>query len=392
MHPKPPRTKAEKPTAPEWTWGECPAGQPAVRWEHSARPLWVQVLPEHAALFLMEKSRYLLRSLDNGRSLWEGRLEDLPDELAHDVSGIVLAAQRDLRELEPKRGADRWRIRTGGVVTALVLSPDTVYAATRGPLVAISRQDGKQRWKVPSAWEPELQVHPEANLVVVDNPETETLLGLDVTTGETLWEHTADGQPVAAGPLVGGLIPISRHAAGVAAVDARTGETRWTLESEGAWEHPGVPLGDQLFFTDGAVWAVNAATGEVAWQRKLEEEEDQFFSIRVVPGAKPMLLAESWRGRLLALSPADGSLLWERRPGQAHGFAADDETLYLRLNISHEESGWAVAALDRGTGDLRWELRAPKLIPDLTLVGNLLVVELKNAALVLNVREMASAG
>ena len=101
MPPKPSRTKPEKPTAPEWSWGECPAGRPTVRWEHSARPLWVQLLPEHDALFLMEKSRYLMRSLDNGRSLWEGRLEDLPDELAHDASGIVLAAQRDLRELEP---------------------------------------------------------------------------------------------------------------------------------------------------------------------------------------------------------------------------------------------------------------------------------------------------
>ncbi len=324
----------------------------------------------------------------------EGRLPDLPDELAHDRSGIVLAAERDLRELEPKRGAERWHLRTGGVVTAIALAPDTAFVATRGPLVAYNRADGKQRWKTPCAWEPELQVHPDAGLVVVDDPETETIIGLSAETGERLWEHAADGQPVAAGPLAAGLIPISRHAAGAAAVDAGTGEVCWTLESDGAWEQPAVACGDSLFFTDGTIWAVEAATGAVRWQRALEpdtDEEDQFFSVRLVEGvegaggAEPLLLAESWRGRLLALSPADGSLRWERRPGQAHGIAADEHSLYLRLNISQADAGWAVAALNRGTGELQWELRAPKLVPDVTRVGGLLVVELKSAALVLRV-------
>ncbi|HEU4751545.1 MAG TPA: PQQ-binding-like beta-propeller repeat protein, partial [Armatimonadota bacterium] len=96
------------------------------------------------------------------------------------------------------------------------------------------------------------------------------------------------------------------------------------------------------------------------------------------------LLAETWRGRLLALNPADGSLRWQRAPGQVHGLALDDRRLYLRLSVGQDE-GWSIAALDRATGDLAWELRARRMVPDLTLIGDVLIAEFKTQVIALRV-------
>jgi len=44
-----------------------------------------------------------------------------------------------------------------------------------------------------------------------------------------------------------------------------------------------------------------------------------------------------------------------------------------------------VAALDAASGSLAWELRARRLVPDVTLVGETLIVEFKGAVLSLSV-------
>ena len=55
-----------------------------------------------------------------------------------------------------------------------------------------------------------------------------------------------------------------------------------------------------------------------------------------------LLFAETWRGRLLALDPADGALRWEQSLGQVQGLVADGTQLYLRLNV-----GAAARAVER---------------------------------------------
>jgi outer membrane protein assembly factor BamB len=187
---------------------------------------------------------------------------------------------------------------------------------------------------------------------------------------------------VVAGPLLPDAVAISGHAAGLAAVDTKSGEVRWSLVTERTFEAPGVRLGDTLFCTDGTLHALDAATGEARWQRTLEDEEDGFFALRV---HRDVLYAETWRGRLLALNPGDGSLRWERLLGQAHGLTGDDRTLYLRVHVTEPVGRWVVLAVDLETGELRWELTARRMVPDVTRFGDVLVVELKNQVLALRV-------
>ena len=101
--------------------------------------------------------------------------------------------------------------------------------------------------------------------------------------------------------------------------------------------------------------------------------------------AGDLLLAESWKGRLLALELQTGKLRWELRPGQVHGVQSNETQLFARINLPEPENRWVVVAMDRATGKLAWELRARRIVPDLTLLGDTLVVELRNQVLALAV-------
>ncbi|MCC2669606.1 MAG: hypothetical protein K0Q72_2077 [Armatimonadetes bacterium] len=376
--PRPP--KPAKPIEPEYVWGETPGGKPEIVWEHAARPLWAQVVPEADLVLLMGKDRMEARRASTGAVLWQQDAQDLPDELSADVRTIVLAFGANLVALDPATGATRWRKRPGGVITGLAGTPEALFVTTRGPLFAYERNSGHQLWRATSAWEPELNVYPEAGLLLSNDPETEAIRALDSARGTVGWEYSAEGQPVVAGPLLGETIAISAHGAGIAAVEIATGEVRWRLETGASFEAAGVRIGDTLFATDGTMHAVDVQTGEARWTRTLEDEDDRVFALRALDGE---LFAETWRGRLLAIDPADGSLKWERRLGQVHGMTGDANCLYLRVHVETPESRWSVLAIDRKDGELRWEMTARRQVPDVTRFGDLLVVELKNQVLAL---------
>ncbi|MGV3721848.1 MAG: PQQ-binding-like beta-propeller repeat protein [Actinomycetota bacterium] len=372
--------KPVKVAEPEYTWGETPGGRPELLWEHAARPLWAQAVPARDGMLLLEKDRMLYRRASTGEVLWQDTARELPDELAADTDSLVFAWDSHLEAREPDSGKVRWRQRPGGPITGVAVSPETVFASTKGPLFALNRADGKQRWRATCVWEPELRYYVESNLLAVDDPESESIRALDASTGTPLWEYSAPDQPVVAGPLTAGSLMISGHAAGVAAVDALSGEVRWRLVTERTFEAAAVDHGGALFCTDGTIHALDPATGEVRWRKELIDDEDGVFTLRA---DDDLLFAETWRGRLLALDPADGSLRWERQLGQVHGMTADQNTVYLRTHVEEPVARWSVVALDRTTGDLRWELIARRMVPDVNRIGDVMLVELKNQVLAL---------
>jgi outer membrane protein assembly factor BamB len=391
MSTRPPRTRERKPLEPEYAWGG--GTPPALLWEHTARQLWAQVTPGAGTVVLAEPGRLILRSASTGQALWDRPWPEMPDELSLDAAGVVLGAAQDVAELDAASGTERWRRRLGGAVTMLATDEQRVYAAIaqgrRGHLFVLDRADGSVRWRTPSHAEPELYPYPQHETLVVTHPEEETVQAYQSATGERRWEFSADGQPPVVGALAGDRVLVSGHSHGVSALDVHTGETCWKMEGEGAFEAPAVVLGDRAFATDGAVYAVDAQTGKRAWRFKLENEDERVFALRVEHGS---LLAETWHGRLLSLSPEDGKIRWERSPGQVHGTASDPGRLYLRVNLSDVDEAeaesaapvrWAVLALDPATGDLVWELRARRLVPDISVAGNALIVELRTQVIAL---------
>lgn len=373
--------KPEKESGPAYSWdASLPGKPPASLWEYGARPLWVQAAPGLGAVLLLEKTQTALRDAGSGETRWQQPAQALPDEVLADDAGIHLATGRDIRSLDAATGEVRWRATQGGVVTGIASDRDTVYLTTRGPLLALGRADGKPRWKTPCGWEAALHPYQESGLLLVDDAESDTVRCLSAADGTLVWEYEAEGQPVTAGAVVNGIVALSCHGSGLVGVELRTGKEAWRYETGGMFENPAVALGESFLATDGKVHRVDASTGAAKWTRGLSDEEDRFYSALLGGG---LVLAETWRGRLLGLNPADGKFRWEHRLGQVHGLAETGGSLVLRA-VAPAGDRWSAIALDPETGKPQWALHSPKSVQDLTVVNGVLVVELRNRVLALS--------
>ncbi len=390
------RPQATKPFEPEYVWGETPGGKPATRWEYDARDLWVQTLPVAGVALLLEKHRIELRGVEQGDTRWHHALPGHPDELAVDAKLVVLGEGQELRALDLASGKQVWQRRIGSKVSRLALDAERLYVVTEGPVFALNRATGESLWRAPGRTDPAVIPWPASashpGVVILNDVQGEAIQAYEPAAGARLWEYTSEGEPVVAGPVADGVALISNHEKGAVAVDAQTGEELWRHHTGGVFEEPAlvspvpspVPSsgGEQAIFTDGAVHALDLKTGKLRWERRLEDGEDAIFAIRL---AGNLLLAESWKGRLLALALDTGKLRWEAHVGQLHGVQSDDKQIYARVNVPAPENRWAVLALDRATGNVAWELRARRMVPDLTLVGTTLLIELRSQALALAV-------
>lgn len=163
-----------------------------------------------------------------------------------------------------------------------------------------------------------------------DNRRTcSTPVEIATRVGEAWRYDSPEGQDSTAPIAGGGLVFIAGSDGVVRAIDAQTGERKWTAYVGGTVFYPPSLTGDGKLLVgagDGYVHAFNAATGEALWRYRIAPEE------RVIPV----------HGRLMSTWPVAGGVLVEGdRAYAAAGIASYDKTY--------------VVALDAKTGQPIWE-------------------------------------
>jgi outer membrane protein assembly factor BamB len=155
------------------------------------------------------------------------------------------------------------------------------------------------------------------------------------------------------------------------AFNARTGAQLWRSASVSAeWVYTIQAVQDTVYLTtnNGSVFALNAASGQVRWQKSLQAGSvfqviDGIMYVATFPKDEPanVSLAES----LYALSALDGSILWQRLL-KAHGgslyptwFVVSNGTIYVgaidgRSDQAHLESLKATDGSLVGQTTLPW--------------------------------------
>ena len=111
-------------------------------------------------------------------------------------------------------------------------------------------------------------------------------------------------------------------------------------------------------FANGKVTAFRASTGEPVWDQRVmlpqgRSELDRIVDIDGTPVITPSAVyAASFQGRLSAIRPSDGTVLWEKDASSYVGLSQGAGNVY----VVDENS--VITAIDQRTSSVAWEQRA----------------------------------
>ncbi len=226
---------------------------------------------------------------------------------------------------------------------AVVANGAVVFPAGDDGVYAVDAKTGAERWHLPGG--PETKLHIDTDpalsgdrLFVGSGYRTRCLLAIHAVTGKELWRtpvpYRSFGAPLVCGKLVlfglgtgnlsddltnepdEGLPPEETPSGAVVALDAATGEVAWQFDAPKS-VHTALSADRRTVYAasrDGTLYALDRATGKLRWQRRCGAS---FTAGPVVAayagGALPLAVyAVTTAGVAVALDPADGAILWTR--------------------------------------------------------------------------------
>lgn len=185
------------------------------------------------------------------------------------------------------------------------------------------------------------------------------LYGLDLETGALRWRADL-GAETHASPTVAGDLVLVGAADGVHAVRATDGLGVWTTSTMGPVVGTPAVVGHLVIAmsTSGIVTALDARTGDTRWSTDLGASDDT--SVAAADGVAILGLAT---GVVVGLDVADGSVLWRSDTGDPARVGtptiADGRVFIVTLDSQDPTSSHHVAALDLATGRLLWRAASP---------------------------------
>jgi outer membrane protein assembly factor BamB len=329
----------------------------------------------------------LLIAQTGGSLLPPGTTPEAPDALG-------------LFAIDARTGTVRWS--APWVFHALLGSPDatTIYASISGSggsydLAALNAIDGTERWRAPigapfgffiKATDAERVYLTAADPEAAGADEGAALWAVDRATGQMVWHLPLDGFHSSGhvfspeGDLIIlALYDVEQHHSSLSGVDVATGTVRWQTRLSG-WLHHGPILAGQTvvignaesgFFSDpAAVFGVDPATGETRWKKEVDED---WTGAQAAAGRIVFAVARSPAvDRLLALDRDTGDLRWELEfAGMTDVEAVSGEIVYVGGG-SVRDAGAAsssgteaneLIAVDATSGRVFWRVTAEAFVP-----------------------------
>jgi len=200
-------------------------------------------------------------------------------------------------------------------------------------------------------------------LVLVGTTRAE-VIALGVADGKEKWRTQVSSEVLSA-PTAGQSLAYAATSDGrLVALDAGTGEQKWTYDTQvpplslrgtsaPVFDHGVVVTG----FANGKVGAFRAASGEPLWDQRImlpqgRSELERIVDVDGTPIFRPTaIFAASFQGRVKALRPSDGSVIWEHETSTSVDLAESFGHVYV---VNQDDD---VLAFDERNGDVAWEQR-----------------------------------
>jgi outer membrane protein assembly factor BamB len=298
----------------------------------------------------------------------------------------------ELTKMTNTRDVDRvWSTGVGGDAERLrlalkpVIVEGRVYAASHdGEVMALSADTGKRAWmvktKLPLSAGPEVG----SGLVVLGSSDGD-LIALDSTNGAERWRRSIASEILAQPLIVNDIVVIRTVDGHVEGLSVADGKTRWAVDEQVPkltlrGTAPPVLAGDRLIagFDNGKVLAIDPRNGEVMWDTIVNAPHGRTELERLADIDSPArvsgddVFVVGFQGRIAMLARDSGQIWWARDASSYRGFTMDEQNLYLTNSDS------VVIAMRRADGAVLWEmntlrrrgLTAPAIDGDSLVVGD----------------------
>ncbi|MGY3202383.1 outer membrane protein assembly factor BamB family protein [Streptomyces sp. TE5632] len=274
---------------------------------------------------------------------------------------LVYVTSFEVHALDVATG--RRRFKTRDVAWSMAVADGRIHASDGPTLFALDAREGGDLWRLSTdAWVYSLQAD---HGTVVTGTRGGGVQAWEASTGQRLWEVTgcqSDFETPEAGPAVhDGTVYVWQDAR-LRALDARTGDERWSYPIGDAASCGGVPV-RLTHASDGYVYvsagtrvlALDVAGGHVRWHFEAPAvflSQPTFVSGPAVTGGGVYLA--DYLGTVYALDAADGRDRW-RIATEAR---ASIEPVLVAAGHVHVGSGKGLYTLDAVTGTPKWRFQA----------------------------------
>lgn len=303
-------------------------------------------------------------------------LQEIPSSPAVGYGRVYVLTLDGLFALDLSTGAVLWS-HTGyhGLSTPALFDGNLLFGGTDGRLHAVSAANGTEAWNVTLVANPLFSGVTASPKILFDTAYVGTFNesggpgevdALWATNGTIQWRSPAPGSvsyssaAVANGTVYVGVIGLYNTTTqvtydppyGVLALDAATGAQRWFTATGGSVAASPLVVGSEVLVPakDGYVYAFNATTGTLLWKVAAAAG----VSSPALVGGNVVLAGGAFGsgGRVTALDPATGSVLWTYAPNGPvqSSVAAADGKVFFSTNVANG----TVYALNATSGRLDW--------------------------------------
>ncbi|UYQ62764.1 PQQ-binding-like beta-propeller repeat protein [Streptomyces peucetius] len=312
---------------------------------------------------LLYVTSFEVHALDVGTGRRQFKTRDVAWAMAVAAGRIHASDGPTLYALDAGTGNERWRLTTDAWVYSLKVDRGTVLTGTRGGGVqAWEASNGDKLWEITGA-QTDFET-PEAGPTIFGDTvyvwKDARLRALEARTGDERWSYpigdaaSCGNVPVRVRPAPDGYVYISAGTR-VLAVDIASGLVRWHFEAPAVFLSPpafapgpavtggGVYLADYL----GTVYALDATTGKDRWRIATESRQS----------SEPVLVAAGnvhvgSGSALYTLDAVTGTPMWR--------FAAGGDVVGTPVvadgRVHFGSADHVLYTLDASGGQLRWKL------------------------------------
>ena len=312
---------------------------------------------------LLYVTSFEVHALDVGTGRRQFKTRDVAWAMAVAAGRIHASDGPTLYALDAANGNERWRLQTDAWVYSLKVDRGTVLTGTRGGGVqAWEASNGEKLWEITGA-QTDFET-PEAGPAIFGDTvyvwKDARLRALEARTGDERWSYpvgdaaSCGNVPVRVQPAPDGYVYVSAGTR-VLAVDIASGLMRWHFEAPAVFLSPpafipgpavtggGVYLADYL----GTVYALDATTGKDRWRIATESRQS----------SEPVLVAAGnvhvgSGSALYTLDAVTGTPMWR--------FAAGGEVVGAPVvadgRVHFGSADHVLYTLDASGGQLRWKL------------------------------------